>query len=183
MTRTQYFVAASLDGYLSETDGNIGWLLAFGNPAEETETAEGSLYERFYEGVGALAIGADTYVQVIEELQMDWPYGDKPTWVFTHRELEPPPGSAVTFTDRPPTEVHPDLVAAAGDRHVWVVGGRTLVDQFAAAGLIDDLRVTMVPVLLGDGIPFISHRHTEPLRLTGTDALPSGMVELRYALD
>ena len=75
------------------------------------------------------------------------------------------------------------MVAAAGERNLWVVGGGNVASQFADAGLLDELLVTVVPVVLGDGKPLFDRRLPGgPMQLTGTRTFDSGMVELRYEI-
>ena len=75
------------------------------------------------------------------------------------------------------------MIAAAGDRDLWVVGGGNVASQFADAGLLDEVLVTVVPVVLGEGKPLFDRRLPGgPIQLTGTRAFSTGMVELRYAI-
>jgi dihydrofolate reductase len=79
--------------------------------------------------------------------------------------------------------VHPQLVEAAGGANVWVVGGGDVASQFASAGLLDEVLVTIVPVVLGEGKPLFSRALAEgSMQLTGTTWFENGMVELRYAI-
>ena len=71
---------------------------------------------------------------------------------------------------------------AAGDANVWVVGGGDLLSQFVDAGLVHELRLTVVPVVLGAGIPLFPRAVRGALELTGTSQVGGGLVELRYAL-
>ena len=81
------------------------------------------------------------------------------------------------------SELHDELRAAAGDRHVWVVGGGNVASQFADEGLLDELIVTVVPVVLGEGKPLFDRRLPGgPMQLAGARPFDSGMVELRYEI-
>jgi dihydrofolate reductase len=176
LARTQFFGAASLDGFIAEPDGGIAWLRSY-------EAAGRDLYEEFLAGVGALAMGAATYDALLDELgSAAWPYEDMPTWVFTHRRQEPPEGADVRFVEGPVAEAHAEMRAAAGDGTVWVVGGGDLLSQFVDAGLVHDLRVTVVPVALGAGVPLFPKAVPGALQLTGTSSVGGGLVELRYEL-
>jgi dihydrofolate reductase len=73
------------------------------------------------------------------------------------------------------------MIAAAGERNLWVVGGGNVASQFADAGLLDELILTVVPVVLGQGKPLFDRRVPDPMQLIGTRAFANGMVELRYA--
>jgi dihydrofolate reductase len=87
MSRTQYFCAASLDGFIAEPDDTLEWLTKYEGSFKSAgaEPMKGA-YERFYEGVGALVMGSATYEFVLAELS-EWPYQGKPTWILTSREL------------------------------------------------------------------------------------------------
>ncbi len=181
MARSAYYLAISLDGFLAEADGTLDWLTKYEGPRDMDPPPErGDSYERFIAGVGAIAMGGRTYRQVFHEWGEDWPYGDTPSWVFTSRAEEPPDGAHVEFTDRPVADVFGAMADAAGEKSIWVVGGRDLADQFVAAGLLDELIVTVAPLVLGDGIPFLSERIDAPMLLESSETLSSGMVELRY---
>src|SRR5215211_869485 len=102
MSKTQYYCAASLDGYIAEADDSLAWLLNYegsfeGDGVERGHRGEGGPYERFYQGVGALISGATTYEFVLDHLAEDseWPYKGKPYWVLSSRELAVPNGEDV----------------------------------------------------------------------------------------
>jgi dihydrofolate reductase len=190
--RTQYYAAATLDGYIADPDDGIGWLLGYegsyeGEDAEPSPMAQGGSYESFYEDVGALVSGSTTYEFVLNHVGEDetgWPYAGKPYWVLSSRDLAKPPGDHdVRVVEADVKDLHGELKAAAGDRNVWVVGGGNVASQFADEGLLDELLLTVVPVVLGEGKPLFDHPVAGgPLQLLGTTTHDSGMVYLRYAL-
>jgi dihydrofolate reductase len=184
MGRVVYYAAMSLDGFIAESDDTLEWLMGFPGvePGPEVTPVEGG-YDEFYEGVGALVMGSVTYEFVLEH-STTWAYAGKPTWVLTSRELPMFEGADdVRFTDAAVTDLYDEMVAAAGDRKLWVVGGGNVASQFADAGLIDDVWVTVVPVVLGTGKPLFDRRLPGP-PMRPTEVLPraSGMIELRYEL-
>jgi len=175
--RVQYLLAASLDGFLAEEDGGLEWLFQFG----EAGTGEDSPVAEFLRTVGAIAMGSATYQFLLDNDY--WDYGDTPVWVFTSRgEMPRFDGADIRFVQGPPAEFIADMKAAAGDQVVWLMGGGNLADQFVEDGLLNDLLLTVVPVLLHKGIrPFEKTRVvTPPLKLTGSREIGSTMVELRY---
>ena len=185
MSKVQYYCAATLDGFIAEADDTLDWLTKYKGSfeGEGAEPMKGS-YDRFYEGVGALVMGSATYEFVLEEVS-DWPYEGKPTWILTSRELPEPEGEAVDVRIGPASvpDLYDELIAAAGERDLWVVGGGNVVSQFADEGLLDELLVTVVPVVLGEGKPLFDRRLPGgPMQLMGTRTFDSGMVELRYDL-
>jgi dihydrofolate reductase len=185
MSRTQYYAAASLDGFIAEADDTLDWLTKYDGSYEGpgAEPMKGD-YDRFYEGVGALIMGSATYEWVLAHLDT-WPYAGKPTWVLSSRELPQPPGDDVdvSIVDAEVPAIHDEMMAAAGERSLWVVGGGNVASQFADAGLLDELIVTVVPVVLGIGKPLFDHRLPGgPMQLAGARAFDTGMAELRYEL-
>jgi dihydrofolate reductase len=186
VTRVQYYCAASLDGYIAEADDTIEWLTGYDGDyqGEGVEPIEGS-YGSFYEEVGALVSGSVTYEFVLGQLNrgIDWPYKGKPCWVLSSRELPIPEGEGidVRIVNAPASELYDEMVASAGAGHLWVVGGGNVASQFADDGLLDDVRVTIVPVVLGAGKPVFERRlEGGAMRLTGVVPRDNGMVELRY---
>ena len=150
---TQYYTASSIDGFIADPDNSLGWLLS-----RDIDPQGPQHYERFAEDVGALCMGATTYQWLLDNSPGEWPY-DVPCWVFTHREF-PGTDHDIRFTTAPVPEVHAAMVAAAGERNVWVVGGGELVGQFHDHGLLDEVWVQYAPVALGGGAPLLP-RHVE----------------------
>jgi dihydrofolate reductase len=191
---TVYYCASSLDGYIAGADDSLDWLLDYEGvfepeAAEPEPMSEGGGYERFYEGVGALVAGSVTYEWILDHLDVagggEWPYRGKPCWVLSSRELRLPEGEEVDvrIASAPVGELYGEMAAAAGDRVLWVVGGGGVASQFADEGLLDEVHVTVVPVVLGAGKPLFERRPPNgPMLLTGTRAFKNGMVEVRYAI-
>ena len=184
--RTQYYCAASLDGYIAESDDGIDWLTGYrgsyeGEDAEPSPMGEGGSYEGFYADVGALVSGSTTYEFVLDHAS-EWPYGGKPYWVLSSRELRAPPGEhGVRIAHATVTDLYDELMAAAGERNLWIVGGGNVASQFADAGLLDEVLVTVVPVVLGEGKPLFDRGlPAGPLQLTAVTPHRNGMVGLSY---
>ena len=189
MTRTQYYCAMSLDGFIAESDDTLDWLMKYEGSYEGEEAERGGRggYEGFYEGVGALVMGSATYEFVLEHEGANgvWPYAGRPSWILSSRKLPYPWGddADVRIESGPVAALYDEMVSSAGERHLWVVGGGNVASQFADEGLLDELHVTVVPVVLGEGKPLFDRRVPgRPLQLTGTTVFDSGMVELRYEL-
>lgn len=176
---TQYFAAATLDGFIADEDDGIDWLTGFkptyDGPGEKVLEA----IDQQIEQTGALVMGSSTYEFILPH---EWAYGDRPAWVLTSRELPTVDGADIRFHNGPVADVHPGMLEAAGDRNLWVVGGAPVADELAAAGLLDELHVTIVPVVLGSGKRLFEKPIDEPMRLLGTRRFDNGMFELRYAL-
>jgi dihydrofolate reductase len=190
MAKTQYYCAATLDGYIADEDDRIDWLTGYegsfdGEGAETGPMSDGGSYESFYEQVGSLVSGSTTYEFVLDHVGGDgrWPYAGKPYWVLSSRDLDVPEGEDVRIVKADVQDVHDDLVAAANGKNVWVVGGGNVASQFADEGLLDELLLTVVPVVLGSGKPLFDRALPGgPLQLLGTRIFETGMVELRYGI-
>lgn len=189
MSATSYYCAMTLDGYIAESDDTLGWLLEYQGSYPDGDDEPGKAgYEAFYEGVGALVSGSVTYEFVLDHIDdvAEWPYKGKPMWVLSSRNLPPPAGEGadVRIAKARVEDLHGEMLEAAGDRDLWVVGGGNVASQFADAGLLDEVIITVVPVVLGAGKPLFERRLPgRPMQLTGTRAFSTGMVELRYRID
>jgi dihydrofolate reductase len=166
-----YYVAASLDGFIATSDGGIEWLKPFEGGAEDYGYAE------FYASVDCVLLGRKTYEQCVGFAQ--WPYPGKPCWIFS-RTLSDMSEAAVRFTSEAPS-MAAKQIAAEGVQRAWLVGGGKLAAAFRAEGLITEYIVSVIPVLLGAGIPlFDGPGARRELRLAQSKTYDSGIVQLRY---
>jgi dihydrofolate reductase len=156
---TQYYTATTLDGFIADENHSLDWLFT----RQQDPDGPGN-YKAFIAEVGALAMGRTTYDWVLDHEFADedpadrkWPY-EMPCWVFTHRQAQVVPGADIRFTSADVASVHEELLAAAGGRNVWIVGGGDLAGQFADAGLLDEVIVYIAPVTLGAGAPLLPRR-------------------------
>ncbi len=163
--RCSVFIAVSADGYIARKDGSIDWL-------ERVQGLDYG-YAAFFGSIDTLVLGRGTYDTALGFA--DWPYAGKRVIVMTHRPATPRRDE--TFTSATPVE----LVAGLGDtRRVYVDGGN-VIRQFLTAKLIDDLTLSIVPILLGDGIRLFTGGEGEHvLALESSQAWPTGVVQLRY---
>ena len=159
MTVTQYYTATTLDGFIADSNHSLDWLFT------RDQDREGLLnYAGFIADVGALAMGSTTYEWILEHdragkdpEEWKWPY-DIPGWVFTRRKLEVVPDAPIEFVSGDVAPVHAEMVRAASDKNVWIVGGGDLAGQFADVGLLDEVIVYIAPVTLGSGAPLLPRR-------------------------
>ena len=168
MSKTQYYTATSIDGFIADEHNSLDWLLTISDSHDR--------FTGFFAEVGAMAMGSTTYEWVLEHEQLlehpdKWTnyYGDRPTWVFTSRDLPAIPGAALSFVSGDVAPVHKAMTAAAGQRNIWLVGGGELVGQFADQGLLDEITLGVAPVTLAAGAPVLPRRLTGRLRLTTAD--------------
>jgi dihydrofolate reductase len=176
MAGFQYFVASSLDGFIATGDDNLDWLLQFDGFSGGQES-----YGAFMADVGCIVMGGDTYAWLRKHEPDSWPYPATPCWVFTHHEYSVPQGADVTFVRGPVAEFVEDLRSAAKGRNVWIVGGGVLAAQFADAAALDEIIISIIPVVLGRGkavLPLAGP--TAPLELVSSHTMGRGIVELRY---
>jgi dihydrofolate reductase len=188
MTSVVYYCAASLDGYIADACDAIEWLTDYQGEyaGAGVEPIKGA-YERFYGGVGALVIGSATYEFLLGAVGqgMEWPYKDKPCWILTSRRRQMPAGESLDlrFVDARVSDVFDEMIASARQRRLWIVGGGNVASQFAEQNLLDEVRVHVVPVVLGRGKQLFEHRLPGPaMQLTGVCPRDNGMVELCYEI-
>lgn len=173
-------MVASLDGFIARTDGAVDWLETSDSFAGgETMTRE--FVEAFLETIDCYVMGARTYETALdfESKGLGWAYGDKPTFVLTHRELR---------KNRQTVELYSGDVERLLDeklkptfRSIWVVGGGEVAGDCLRRGLADEVRYSIVPVAIGTGIPFFGRLDRDvALHLLEAKAYTSGMIALRY---
>jgi len=161
------FVGMTLDGFIARPDGRLDFLDPF--------AAEPHGYEGFFAGVDTVLVGRATW-EFVAGLA-DWPYPGKRVAVLTHRPLPARRGEIVLAG--PPAEAL-DRLGREGAHRVYADGG-SVVSQFLAAGLLDELTVSVVPVVLGQGIRLFQPPLSEQrLRFGGSEVYRSGLVQLRY---
>lgn len=176
MTRTTYYTATTLDGYIADPHDSLDWLLT--QPQDEGGLLN---YDAFIADIGAIAMGATTYEWILRhqaETGEGWVY-DMPAYVFTHRRLATMPGADVRFVTDDVAPVHAAMIAAAGGKDLWVVGGGDLAAQFATAGLLDEMIVYIAPVTLGTGRPLFPRPFDLELIEVGRNG---AFIAARYAL-
>ena len=189
MTRTQYYTATSADGFIADEHNSLDWLFEVGRGAEvDPADSHEAEWDEFIGGVGSMAMGATTYQWILDhdrllENPQKWHeyYGDRPAFVFTHRDLPPIPGADLRFVSGGVAGVYDDLVAAAGGQNIWVIGGGDLVGQFDDAGLLDEILLSVMPVFLGAGAPLLPRRITSE-RVSVREARQAGQ-SVRIVLD
>jgi dihydrofolate reductase len=173
-------MAASLDGFIARTDGRVDWL----ETSDEFvggDTLDPAFVEAFLKTIDCYVMGSRTYETALrfEAQGLGWSYGDTPTFVLTSRDLP---------RTRDTVEYHSgDLARFVNGRlrprfrSIWVVGGGVVAAECLRLGLADEVRYSILPILIGDGIPFFERLDRDiALHLAEVKAYRSGMVELRY---
>ena len=169
------YIATSLDGFIARENGDIDWLPAPG----EDGSAEDYGYKEFMDTVDVLVMGRNTFEKVLTF--PEWPYGNKPVIVLSHRPVNIPKHlarSVETMSCSPHDLVK--RLSERGARHVYVDGGKT-IRGFLDEGLIQQLIITRIPILIGSGIPLFGPLKRDiRLRHIETRQFPDGLVQSRY---
>ena len=173
-------MAASLDGFIARRDGGVDWLETPDSFAGG-ESMEPGFVDAFLKTVDCYVMGSRTYELALrfEAQGFGWSYGDKPTFVLTTREL-PRTRQTVEFCSG-------DLASFVNGRlrpafrSIWFVGGGAVSGACLRLGLADEVRYSIVPVVIGDGIRFFDQLDRDvALHLAGVMAYANGVVDLRY---
>jgi len=172
--KSTVYIATSLDGFIARPNGEVDWL---GGPPSEGGEDYG--YEDFMATVDVLVMGRKTFEKVLSF--GEWPYGTKPVVVLSSSPLQIPEGIAesVEAMSGSPAELV-DRLSKRGANHLYIDGGKT-IQGFLAAGLIQRLIITRIPVLIGSGIPLFGPlRRDIRLRHIRTLEFPGGIVQSEY---
>ena len=170
-------MVSSLDGMIAKMDNSVSWFETtdyYEKGQEDPDTAG------FLKTIDCYIMGSRTYEHALElSRSYGWAYGDTPTIVLTHRNLA---------VERPNIQLYSGSLNKLVEerltpnyKNVWLVGGPKLAKDFIHANLADEIRVSVLPIILGEGLPFFSNIEKElPLHLKDVTAYKNGMVELSY---
>jgi dihydrofolate reductase len=172
-------IATSADGYIARPDGSVDFL------NERPRPKDGYGMAAFYRTIDTILWGRKTYDVALEFQKQGIKGANFDPKVKNYVFSRNPPASApagVEFVSEPVDAFARKLRARRG-KHVWMMGGAGLIASFLDAGQIDEFRIHVVPVLIGEGIPLVAPKHRRvPLRLTSTHAFPDGVVHLGYSV-
>lgn len=173
-------MAASLDGFIARKDGSVDWLETSDEFAGG-ETMDPGFVEAFLKTIDCYVMGSRTYETALsfEAKGFGWPYGDKPTFILTRRELPRIRDTVAFYSGDLTPFVNGHLRPTF--RSIWFVGGGAVSSECLRLGLADEVRYSVLPILIGEGIPFFGKLDRDlALHLVEVKAHQSGMVELRY---
>jgi dihydrofolate reductase len=173
-------MAASLDGFVARKDGSVDWLETSDHFAGG-DTMDPGVVEAFLKTIDCYVMGSRTYETALsfEAKGLGWSYGDKPTFVLTTRKL-PRTRDTVEFYSGDLAQLVNDCLRPAF-RSIWFVGGGVVSGECLRLGLADEVRYSILPILIRDGIPFFEKLDRDiALHLVEVKAYDSGTVELRY---
>ena len=173
------FIAASVDGFIARPDGDVSWL-------DETEPIEGGSdggFGEFFRSIDILVMGRRTFEKLLEfrKVGIEWPYGAKPMIVVS-KSLAAVPDELreqVRIESSSPQELLEKL-SQEGYQRIYLDGGK-LIQSFLRAGLIDDITLTTIPVLIGEGIPLFGDLDKDiKLRPLESRIWSNGFVQTKY---
>jgi dihydrofolate reductase len=173
-------MVASLDGFIARKDGGVGWLETSDEFAQG-EALDSEFVEAFLKTIDCYVMGSRTYETALnfEAKGFGWSYGDKPTFVLTSRDLPRTRDSVKFYSGDLAQFVNEQLRPTF--RSIWFVGGGAVSGECLRLGLADEIRYSILPILIGDGISFFEKLDRDiPLHLAEVKAYKSGMVELCY---
>jgi dihydrofolate reductase len=179
-SRVTVHMAASLDGFIARKDGSVDWL----ETADEFvggDTMDPQSVQAFLETIDCYVMGSRTYETALgfAAKGFGWSYGDKPTFVLTRRELPRIRDTVEFYSGDLAQFVNGRLRPAF--RSIWFAGGGAVSGECLRRGLADEVRYSILPILIGDGIPFFEKLDRDiALHLAEVKAYVSGMVALRY---
>jgi dihydrofolate reductase len=170
------FIATSLDGFIARPGGELDWL---DTASAEVPKGEDCGYNRFMESIDILVMGRKTYEQILSF--GNWSYGSKPVIVLSRNKIEIPDEliKTVTHSSESPKELY-ERLSQEGVKRLYIDGGLT-IQRFLAEGLIDDLTITLIPIILGSGIPLFGTGEKDILlQCIATKSYDFGFVQLTY---
>ena len=174
-SRVTIHLVSSLDGFIARKDESLSWLES-SDSYEHGVTGEDA--EKFMKTIDCWVVGSRTYELA---MRLGWPYGDVPTIVLTHRDL-PAVRKTVEFYSGELNTLVIDRLRP-NYKNIWLVGGATLARDFIRLKLADDIRLSIMPIILGDGLRFLDGVGREQaLHLKNVTAYKNGMVELWYEI-
>jgi len=179
-SRVTIHMAASLDGFIARKDGRVDWLETSDEFAAG-ESMDAAFVAEFLKTIDCYVMGSRTYETALafEAKGLGWSYGDKPTFVLTHREL-PRTRETVELCAGDLAQLVNERLRPAF-RSIWFAGGGAVSAECLRLGLADDVRYSILPILIGDGIPFFNGLDRDvALHLAEVKAYRSGIVALRY---
>jgi dihydrofolate reductase len=179
-SRVTIHMAASLDGFIARKDGRVDWLETSDEFAGG-DTMDPAFVEAFLKTIDCYVMGSRTYETALgfEARGLGWAYGDKPTFVLTSRQLPRTRDTVEFYSGDLARFVNGRLRPAY--RCIWFAGGGAVSGECLRLGLADEVRYSVVPALIGDGISFFDKLDRDiALHLAEVKAYKNGMVELRY---
>ena len=168
-------MASSLDGFIAKKDGSVSWLESSDIYEKGKELTEEDV-KSYLDAIDCYVIGSHTYEHA---LKLGWPYGDLPVIVLTTRTLASNRSNVEFYSGDLINLIENNLKTK--HNNIWFVGGAMVAKQALRLALIDEIVMSIMPIILGDGLLFYDFIGTEQvLHLKDVSAYKDGMVELSY---
>ncbi len=174
MPKIKLYIATTLDGYIARQNGSLDWL-------DELEVPEGVDfgYSAFYETIDCILMGRSTYEEVLG-FDVDWPYDGCKTIIYSsHTDFKTPTPDTSLATDVTPEEI--ERLKSVSEKNIWLVGGGKLIREFLEHDAVDEMIITIIPRMIGNGIRlFPESEIDQKFKLTDSKTFPTGVVNLHY---
>lgn len=173
LRKVSLFIAMSLDGYIVGSNGDVNWLEGHGDDSENIDS-----YSEFIKDIATVLMGWNTYYQIAFELSpKEWIYKNLTTYVFTHRDCNS--SEKIKFLNEDVCQFLKKIKSEEG-KGIWICGGANLIQQLMEDNLIDEYYISIIPTILGEGIPLFNKISKErKLKLISTKKY-NGIVEVIY---
>ncbi len=170
-------MVSSLDGFIAKKDDDVSWMHSSDTYEKGIDLTE-DIIKEFLDRIDCYVMGSHTYEHA---LKLGWPYGDIPVYVVSSRDFNSKKDSVLIYDGASKTLVQD--VLRPKFKNIWMVGGSKLTKDFIKLDLVDEIVITIMPILLGDGTLFFDFVGRElPLHLKDVTAYKDGMVELHYEI-
>lgn len=173
MRKIKLYIAASIDGYIAGPDGELDWLSDFPITPELNYG-----YEDFFEFIDTVIMGGRTYRDILN-MDVVYPYKDKKSYIITRNAINTPKEDIIYITNSIENNIS-ELKKKEG-KDIWLVGGGEIVSLFLKQNWIDEMIITYIPILLGDGIRLFPNKTKESKwSLIQSQAFRNGVVQIKY---
>lgn len=175
MSAIKLYIATSIDGFIARENGELDWLNALPNPNQIDHG-----YAAFYQTIDTVIMGRATYEEILG-FGVDWPYPDCQSYVLTSAQnYQPKTERTATLHQLNPERI--DKIKSTSKRNIWVVGGGKVISGMMNDGLIDEMILSIIPIVLGRGIRLFPNHPKETLfTLRHSESFETGVVNLTYS--
>ena len=174
MSKVKLYIAATLDGFIARKDGSLDWLEGLPNPNQVDHR-----YGKFFGSIDTVIMGRATYEEILG-FDVDWPYGECQSYVVTsQKDYSVKTENTHLICDLASDQM--DDIKSNSSKGIWLVGGGQLITAFLNMELVDVMIISIVPIVLGDGIRlFPNHPKETGFDLVNAESFETGIVNLSY---
>jgi len=172
--KIKLYIAQSLDGFIAGPNGELDWLTSLPNPNKINHG-----YNEFIASVDEAIMGRKAYDDVLG-FDVPWPYKGHMTYVFTSRDKEPTGNKDVTFVSQNVSPFAKNLKEKEG-KDIWLIGGGKLITSFLNENLVDEMIISIIPQIIGEGLPLFAGRPIpSEWELVSSESFETGVVNISY---